>query len=305
METICRNLKRLRTDRHMTQEQAAQVLGVSPQTISRWECGSTMPDVTMLPRIARLYCVTIDDLYQESAGAYKNEAQRLASVFESSLQTEDFIQAEREFRKLLFSGNPTPEDLRLCGILYQNMMYVCMGKARELFDRVLSAGPDPDPDAYWATRRQKCYFLWEIGHNRENIDTFLPLVQGGSKELQDWICLIQAYTFDGDYDRAWFWTEEATKHFPENATLYTHTGDLLRAMKRYEEAFPYWYKARTLEPNWLDAAWSIAECHEELGRYEQAAAAYDTIAAELLRLGYTEELTLPRHKANLCREKLK
>ena len=304
MDTFSKNLKRLRTAKSMTQEQAAQSLGVSPQTVSRWECASTQPDISLLPAIARLYGVTIDDLYRERSVAYENYAQRLASVFESTLQPEDFIAADREFRQFLRSGTPSQQDLRLYGILYQNMMYVCIGKARELFDRVIQAGPGPDPAAYWSTRRQKGYFLWEIGRNQENIDEFLPLVQGGSTELQDWICLIQAYTFAGDYRSAWHWTERANARFPENATLHIYTGDLLRAMKRYDEAFPHWIRARELEPDWLDTAWSMAECYEELGHYEQAAAAYDTIAAELTRLGFTEELTHPRHKANLCREKL-
>ena len=304
MDTFSKNLKRLRTAKSMTQEQAARSLGVSPQTVSRWECASTQPDISLLPAIARLYGVTIDDLYREQSVAYENYAQRLASVFESTLQPEDFIAADREFRQLLRSGTPSQQDLRLYGILYQNMMYVCMGRARELFDRVIQAGPGSDPAAYWSTRRQKGYFLWEIGRNQENIDEFLPLVEGGSTELQDWICLIQAYTFTGDYRSAWHWTELANARFPESAILHIYTGDLLRAMKRCDEAFPHWLRARELEPDWLDAAWSMAECYEELGRYEQAAAAYDTIVSELTRLGFTEELTHPRHKANLCREKL-
>lgn len=302
MDIIIKNLKRLRTQKHMTQEQAAQSLCVSPQTISRWECGTTMPDIAMLPKIARLYDVTIDDLYRESCTAYENYAQRLASVFESTLDPEDFILADREFRKLLHSGSPTAQDLRLYGILCQNMMYLCIQKATELFDRVLSEGTGTD--AYWPTRRQKGYFLWEIGRNRENIDEFLPLVESGSTELQDWLSLIQAYTLDRDYHSAWHWTQAAADRFPESAALHICAGDLLRSMKRYDEAFPHWHRALELEPDWLDAAWSIAECHEELGNFEEGAAAYDTITDTLQRLGYTEELSLPRHKANLCREKL-
>ena len=301
MDIFTQNLRRLRIARSMTQEQAARALDISPQTVSRWECGTTAPDISMLPAIARLYGVTIDDLYRESAMAYENYAQRLASIFESTLQPEDFLNADREFRKL---PHPTPRDLRRPGILHQNMMYVCKTRAQELFERVLAMGPGPDPDTYWATRRQKVFFRWEIGRNQENIDEFLPLVQNGSAEPQDWLCLIQAYTLAEELERAWHWTNLANTRFPENATLHICTGDLLRAMKRYDEAFPHWHRARELEPDWLDAAWAIAECHEELGRFDQAAAAYDTIASELTRLGFTEELTHPRHKANLCREKL-
>ena len=72
MDIFTKNLRRLRTARSMTQEQTAQALDISPQTVSRWECGTTAPDISMLPRLARLYGVTIDDLYRESAVAYDN-----------------------------------------------------------------------------------------------------------------------------------------------------------------------------------------------------------------------------------------
>ena len=61
------NLKRLRVSKNYTQEQAAQLLNISPKSLSRWECGSTMPDVMLLPDIARLYCVTVDDLIHEKS----------------------------------------------------------------------------------------------------------------------------------------------------------------------------------------------------------------------------------------------
>ena len=42
MTTFCRNLKRFRLSKKLTQEQAAERLGVSAQSISRWECGITL-----------------------------------------------------------------------------------------------------------------------------------------------------------------------------------------------------------------------------------------------------------------------
>ena len=88
-----KNLRRLRLSQKLTQEQVAAALGVSAQSVSRWECGATLPDVTMLPAIARLYCVTIDDLYRQDSPAYANYAQRLGCVFEASRKPEDFLQA--------------------------------------------------------------------------------------------------------------------------------------------------------------------------------------------------------------------
>lgn len=56
------NLRELRLKNGMTQEQLAYELGVSAQSISRWENGSTYPDITMLPVIASFYDVSIDTL---------------------------------------------------------------------------------------------------------------------------------------------------------------------------------------------------------------------------------------------------
>lgn len=304
MTVFSKNLKRFRVAKNMTQEQAAEALGVSTQTVSRWECNTTLPDVTILPKIAALYCVTIDDLYKETSMAYDNYAQRLGSVFEASLKPEDFLRADMEYQKLLKSEEYTTEDLRLYGILYQEMMCVCIKKAGEMFDRVLKKGPTEDSETYWRTQRQKAYFLWEIGRSQENIEEFLPLVEAGSNELQEWICLIQAYSFAGDYDAAWKWVQKAEAKFPESATLHIYTGNLLRSMKRYDEAFPHWKRALEMEPQWCDAAYSIASCYEEIGDYVNAYAVYNQIADNLESRGFEAEVNWPRSLAHKCREKI-
>jgi len=304
MTVFSKNLKRFRAAKKMTQEQAADVLGVSTQTVSRWECGTTLPDVTILPTIAALYCVTIDDLYRETSMAYDNYAQRLGSVFEASRRPEDFLRADMEYRRMLKSGDFTTEDLRLYGILHQQMMQVCMEKAEEIFGRVLEKGPAEGPEVYWSVMRQRGYFRWEIGRNQENIDTFLPLVKAGSNELQEWICLIQAYSFEEDYDAAWEWVRKAETRFPESATLHIYAGDLLRSMKRYDEAFPHWKRALEMEPQWCDAAYSMGFCYEELGEYTKAYEVWTQIADGLEQRGFDAEVQLPRSLAKKCREKI-
>lgn len=304
MTTFSKNLKRLRMAKNLTQEQAAEALGVSTQSVSRWECNTTLPDVTMLPKIAALYCVTIDDLYKESSVAYENYAQRLLSVYESTHKPEDFLRADMEYRKLLKSGEYTTNDLRSYGIMHQYMMHDCIQKATELFDRVLQKGPEVDPQTYWRTRRQKGYFLWEIGRNDENIKEFLPLVQAGSGELQEWICLIQAYQFAEEYKIAWEWAQKAEKKFPESATLHIYSGDLCRDMKRYDEAFVHWQRAREMEPEWCDAAYSMGFCYEEMGEYQKAYETWTAIADDLEKRGFESEVVYPRELARKCREKM-
>ncbi len=42
---FCENLKKYRLSKNYTQEQVANHLNVNVQTVSRWECGTTLPDV--------------------------------------------------------------------------------------------------------------------------------------------------------------------------------------------------------------------------------------------------------------------
>lgn len=139
------NLKKLRLQKKLTQEQVAEFLGVGSQTISRWECNTTYPDVMLLPEIAKLYCVTVDDLFKANSSAYENYAQRLASIYETTRTPEDFIYADNEFKKLIKSGEYSTEDLWTYGTLHHFMMQYSINKAIDLFDKVIDKGADINP----------------------------------------------------------------------------------------------------------------------------------------------------------------
>ena len=56
------NFKQLRKEKGDTQEKIAEVLGVTGQTISRWELSICYPDLELLPSIANYFGVTVDAL---------------------------------------------------------------------------------------------------------------------------------------------------------------------------------------------------------------------------------------------------
>lgn len=58
-----RNIRRLRMERNMTQRELAWYLKVSTQAVSKWERGCTYPDLALLLPIARLFSVTLDELF--------------------------------------------------------------------------------------------------------------------------------------------------------------------------------------------------------------------------------------------------
>ena len=66
-------LKELRKEKGITQEQMADELGVSGRTISRWETGSNMPDISLLVEIAEFFDVSIPEIIK---GERKSESMR-------------------------------------------------------------------------------------------------------------------------------------------------------------------------------------------------------------------------------------
>lgn len=59
---IGENIKRIRRERDLTQEEVANHLGISFQSISKWERGDGYPDITMLPALANYFGISVDEL---------------------------------------------------------------------------------------------------------------------------------------------------------------------------------------------------------------------------------------------------
>lgn len=59
---IGENIKRLRREKELTQETLAEFLGVTFQSVSKWERGESYPDITLLPAIASFFDVSCDEL---------------------------------------------------------------------------------------------------------------------------------------------------------------------------------------------------------------------------------------------------
>lgn len=65
MDTLKINeiIKAKRREREYTQEELANVLGVTKAAVSKWETGESCPDIAMLPRIAQVFHITMDELF--------------------------------------------------------------------------------------------------------------------------------------------------------------------------------------------------------------------------------------------------
>lgn len=60
------NLILLRSIKGMTQEQIAEVIGISRQSYAKWEQGETIPDIEKCDRLAAFYGITMDALLHQN-----------------------------------------------------------------------------------------------------------------------------------------------------------------------------------------------------------------------------------------------
>lgn len=302
--TIGNNLKRLRLAKNYTQEQAAGLLNISPKSLSRWECGSTMPDVMLLPDIARLYCVTVDDLFREKSIAYDNYASRLLAVYESTLELDDFFNAEREFSNLMKTQTYTMNDLRSYAILYQYLMMDAKKKALQLFQKGLDMGIDTDPNTYHMIERQRMLMLSQIGENEKNIAEYTSKLAENPHDFYNHLNLLVAYLYANENQNALKVFLEAVKTFDNQSLLQTLGGDIYRNLRMYDQAFECWNKTLELDPEMVDALWSKAFCYEELSDYKSAYSVWEEIVTWLETRGYEIEAEAPRKNAEKCKQKM-
>lgn len=78
--SLSENIKRLRLERNLTQEQLATKLGVSSQAVSKWETSETYPDGTLLVPLAKELQVSLDQLFDNDSVSMADISERIISL---------------------------------------------------------------------------------------------------------------------------------------------------------------------------------------------------------------------------------
>ena len=73
--TIGKRIAALRRETNLKQDDLAQILEVSPQAVSKWENDQTCPDISLLPKLAKILGVSVDELLSG-----KQEAQPVVTL---------------------------------------------------------------------------------------------------------------------------------------------------------------------------------------------------------------------------------
>lgn len=91
---IAENIRKLRHDLNLSQEQLAERLGVRFQAVSKWERGETYPDIELLPSIASFFGISVDELL----GTNEIEENIAVEKIVETLRTYDF---QKDYLKLI------------------------------------------------------------------------------------------------------------------------------------------------------------------------------------------------------------
>ena len=72
LSSLAKNLSALRRANGLSQERAAEAVGVTRQALAKWEAGETTPDILHSDKLAELYGVSLDDLlhYEQKPGGF-------------------------------------------------------------------------------------------------------------------------------------------------------------------------------------------------------------------------------------------
>ena len=134
MKNFGETLKKIRKQKDMTQEQLAEYLNISPQSVSKWETNLTLPDITLIPMLANIFEVSADTILGIDIDIKKKRIQ-------------DIIEKADEYVYNGYNVNEATETLREGLKEYPNS-YKLMSKLMECIWRRAYQLDDEDKIAY-------------------------------------------------------------------------------------------------------------------------------------------------------------
>ena len=282
------SLRRLRKERGITQEDVAESLGISAQTVSKWERGLCAPDISLLPRIALLYNCTIDHLFgMDTIAASRTPMQdeTLRSLMKSKnysamlnlLLTEceahsnnfQFLCHTLHFasRHNLYDHPELPRILPLIAHCENH----CADQ--DLFHTILSYGLTLSAKSNIPTLHAKTLEFYHMLPNQFAArERFVLFVMQGDELKQN---ILQ---------NVWFYFEEAFKflhHMAENAETIEEQMRLHRQRADIYETLSEGKYCGIFDGLYLNSYHKLAWKNMQLGNYEEAEACVDTILQRL------------------------
>lgn len=191
MICLAENLRKYRLRNNLTQEELAECLHITPQSVSKWERGETYPDITLLPALAYIFDTSIDLLVGMDtirAEQTRIEIHRRAT---ECMRAGNLEEAELLYRDALRIYPRKPGMiLGLAGVL------ALRGQTEESISLIERGVPLSENEKQKATMRAVLCFLYrkdgrkdkaaalayELPHVRECREEIVPVIEAESDE---------------------------------------------------------------------------------------------------------------------------
>ena len=182
------NLKKYRIAKGLTQEEVAAFLGITAQSVSKWERGESYPDITFLPALANIFETSVDLLIGMDAVRAEETRYNIHKTAVEYQKNGEYDKAEKTYREALLTYPNMPGMiLGLAGTL------ALKGDTEEAIELTERGLPFSANEKQKATLRAALCFLYlkagredkavrlaaELPHTRESREVILPLVQQG------------------------------------------------------------------------------------------------------------------------------
>lgn len=169
----------LRRERNATQTELAEYLFVTPQTVSRWEVGGGAPEITLLPKIAAFFGVSVDELFGLTSLERAEDLVCKYSVLRddrSFREAMDYVEAQLHTLDALEQNGSAPGGLEQeRDQLKAEKLHLWIQQGREAFRRALALAEGfvqktegrPEHPWYLPMRLQRDQLLGCAGRGRE------------------------------------------------------------------------------------------------------------------------------------------
>lgn len=192
------NIKRFRMQKNLTQEELADFLHLTPQSVSKWERGETLPDVTLLPALANIFETSVDLLLGMDTIRAEQAHYRIHDTATRRMREGMTQDAERIYRDALVSY---PNDAGM--LLGLASVLALQGDTDEAILLTEKGLPLSDNDKQKATMRAVLCFLYQkrgeyqkaldlasqLPHMRESREAICPVLQNDPSADETDACL--------------------------------------------------------------------------------------------------------------------
>ena len=156
---IGNKIKQLRYKSGLTQEQLASNLGISAQSVSKWETAVSMPDITLLPLLAREFGVSIDELFDLTVDQKLQRIEKRIEV-EEELAPDVFREYEEVLENELLKSNDKARILSLLANLYHHRMEADAKKVSKFAREAIKRQPEKKA-CQWLLNMAEGQYVWD------------------------------------------------------------------------------------------------------------------------------------------------